>query len=275
MSLYLAACLYVAELIFLMLGVIYLPLHSYLMESNGLFSQEVLIKLKPVFFYSLSALFCFSTLFVKKYNFSKSINLLIFGRNLSNYEDIVYFIVKSFAGMFLLLSVAMLLAAELLSTDGWINFKLYFGLLVALVTPLLIIFLLSKQGKLFEFSRYLDVDIIYKSRKLVLISLPCLFVVGFISATGNSFLVLISILIGYVALYYWIKLCVSESGKSVSSSMIMGFFMLAPVYALFFFKKLNDSWLLAFRDTLKLYIYFCVSMSLAVSGAMLALPHPA
>ena len=102
-----------------------------------------------------------------------------------------------------------------------------------------------------------------------------LFVVGFISATGNSFLVLISILIGYVALCYWIKLCVSESGKSVSSSMIMGFFMLAPVYALFFFKKLNDSWLLAFRDTLKLYIYFCVSMSLAVSGAMLALPHPA
>jgi uncharacterized membrane protein len=124
-----------------------------------------------------------------------------------------------------------------------------------------------------EFNRYLDDGIINKSRKLVLISLPCLFIAGLFSGNGKSAFTFIGTLISYVAFYYWIKLSISESNKNLKSSTTMLFFVLGPIYALFFFKKLNDSWLLAFRDTIKLLIYLSVSIAIAIFGAMLTLPN--
>ena len=273
MNFYLIACLYLAELIFLLLGSIYLPINYFLMESNDLSSQELLIKLKPFFIYSLSALFCLCLFFIKKYPIHKNINLLFFGRNLSKYDKITNFVVNSFLLTFILLSLVMLLSAQLLSTEAWINTKFYFGIFTTFIAPIAIALLLSKNSMLNEFNRYLDDGIITKSRKLVLISLPCLFIAGIISGNGKNSFTLIVTLLSYVAYYYWIKLTIIESSKNIKSSTYMLFFVLGPIYALFFFKKLNDNWLLAFRDTIKLFIYIFVSIAIAMSGVMLTLPN--
>ena len=267
MGFYFLSCLYFAELLFLTLSVIYLPFNSLLMSEWAFFSPEQVIKFKPVAMYLISG-FLSSIPLLLSFDKIQSYVLLVYGRNLSKYNDLLTFISKSFAFAFLLCALILAITAEFFSTDVWVDTKLYFGLFVSLLAPIFIFFYATKLGLTNDFYRYLDSSIVTKSRKLVLFSLLFSFVCG-VAVKVNSLFGLVLFAVSTYGLYYWIKLVIAESGKKVSSSMIMGFLFLAPVYALFFFKKLSDSWLLAFRDTLKAFAYATLSISVALLGVML------